>query len=279
MHVRGFERGKPVAAARALERGAETIQIFASNPRAWHLTPISDEADREFARQMKESDVRPLFLHAPYLVNLVSSSAQFRRRSFGSLQWTFDRGLSLQAAGVVVHAGSGGDRKRPAMLRGMALAIKRLLGETSGPRLVLELTAGGRGAVASYFKQAGEVFDACGGHPRLAICIDTCHLHAAGYDLTSAEGVDATIDELRETVGVDRLALIHPNDSRDARGSHRDRHWHVGKGRIGIDGFRALVSTPELKDVPMICETPGVLRDDRRNIWLLKRLRDARKSL
>lgn len=275
MHVRGFERGRPVAAELALERGAETIQIFASNPRAWHLTAPDPDADRELARQLNEHDVRPLFLHAPYVVNLASPSAEFRRRSERALAWTLARAVSLEAPGVVVHAGSAGTRSRTRTLKGLSAAITRLLGDASGPRLVFELTAGGRGAVACNFTETAELLEAAGGHPRVAICIDTCHLHAAGYDIASEQGVGSTVEELSSMVGIDRLALVHANDSRDPRGSRRDRHWHVGRGKIGRAGFQALMQHPQLREVPVICETPGVLADDRRNIGLLKRLRDT----
>lgn len=275
MHVRGFQAGRPVAVSRALERGAETIQIFASNPRAWRLTPANPEADREFVRQMAESDVQPLFIHAPYLVNLASASAEFRRRSWKALQWNLVRAESLDAKGVVVHAGSFGNRRKTQVLHGMARAIHRLLPGARGPALIFELTAGGRGAVASNFDDAAQLLDACDGNPRVRFCLDTCHLHAAGSDLSTEESVNEVVGEFRSKVGTKRLALIHSNDSRDPRGSRRDRHWHVGRGQIGLEGFRSLVQHPGLSEIPLICETPGTLADDRRNLRMLKKLRDG----
>ncbi|MGH2812894.1 MAG: TIM barrel protein, partial [Actinomycetota bacterium] len=215
IHVRGFQAGKPVAVARALERGAETIQIFASNPRGWKVSRFDTDADRAFVRQMREHDVGPLFIHAPYLVNLASPSAEFRRRSVSALRWAMERALALRAVGVVVHAGSAGSRRRGVALRGVARAAGQVLGEGLAPALILELTSGGAGSVASRLEEAAEVLDACDGYPRLRFCLDTCHLHAAGYDLRSAEGVAELMGKARSLLGARRIALIHANDSRD----------------------------------------------------------------
>jgi deoxyribonuclease-4 len=137
----------------------------------------------------------------------------------------------------------------------------------------LELTSGAPGHIASRFPAAAELLDACQGHESLGICIDTCHLHAAGYDVSSPAGVDETMAEFEEQIGWDRLQLLHANDARDPCGSRRDRHWHLGRGYIGQEGFRALVAHPRLARVPFICETPGDVTDDRRNLVFLKALR------
>jgi deoxyribonuclease-4 len=275
MHVRAFSSGKAVAVQKALERGAETIQIFASSPRMWRFSAVRPEADRELLRQMRQHNVRPLFIHAPYLVNLASPSLEIRRMSFEAVDWALERAEALRSVGVVTHAGMAVGQRRLAALRYQARAIARLLGEaTSGPKYIFELTAGAAGAIASRFDDAAELLDACHGHSRIRICIDTCHLHAAGYDVSDEAGVDATIDEMRFAVGLGRLALIHANDSRDPRGSGRDRHWHCGKGEIGWEGFKALIRHPRLQRIPVICETPGEVEEDRQNLGFLKALRD-----
>jgi deoxyribonuclease-4 len=187
-----------------------------------------------------------------------------------------DRAYSLESAAVVVHAGQAVTHDRVKALRRQSRVIKKVLGTSlEGPFLALELTAGGKGAIASRFQEACEVLDICEGHPRLKLCVDTCHLHAAGYDLSNAGGVRETFEELDDQVGIDRLVLIHANDSRDDRGSRRDRHWHIGGGRIGLTGFKALMRYPALRGIPFICETPGALQDDRTNVALLKGLRIA----
>ena len=274
MHVRGFDGGKPVAAARARERGAEAVQIFASNPRQWRRPAVDPQADEEFRSQMRRERLGPLFLHAPYLVNLASPTPATREASCRTVEWTLVRAAALEAEGVVVHAGHCVGRERCDGVDSTAdLLVKLLASAPEGLRLLIELTSGARGAVASDLAQGAELLGACGNHPGLGLCLDTCHLHAAGYDLSSAEGIDSLVDELRDLVGLDRLALFHANDSRDLRGSKRDRHWHLGRGQIGEAGFRALVRHPALSDVPLVCETPGELEDDRTNVAFLKGLR------
>ncbi len=274
IHVRGFEGGRPVAVQRALDRGAETVQVFASNPRQWRTPPTDPEADRILTGEMAANDVRPLYLHAPYLVNLASPTAATREQSRRMVEWTMGRAAQLDAAGVVVHAGQcvGGDRVQA--LRGASRALCGVLGsEAKGPDLLLELTAGSSGAIASRINEAAEVLDACHGHPRLGICLDTCHLHAAGVDLSQPQGVEDLMGELESTVGIERLGLVHTNDSKYQLNAHRDRHWHIGQGEIGLAGFRALVRHPALSGIPMICETPGKLEEDKRNLQTLKDLR------
>lgn len=273
IHVRGFDSGRPVAVDRALERGAETIQIFASNPRQWRLPRVDPDADAQLLKEMAEHDVGPLFLHAPYLVNLASPADATREASMRTLEWTLRRAAELQAAGVVVHAGQTVGAPREAALRQVAKAICALLDSPTGPPLLLELTAGSKGAIASRLCHARDVLDTCGGHPRLALCLDTCHLFAAGYDLRQAGGVEELACQLA-SIGLDRLGLIHANDSRDGLGSGRDRHWHLGKGSIGAEGFRHLLRRPEVSNIPLICETPGQVEEDRLNIAWLKEVRD-----
>lgn len=264
-----------MAVEKARERGAETIQIFASNPRQWRLPAVNPEADLELGRQMAEHDVWPLFLHAPYLVNLASPAPATAEASFRTVEWTLARGAGLGAAGVVVHAGQCVGAERSAALIQTARAICRLMDAApEGSRLLLELTAGGKGALASRLADVEELLEACEGHERLGICLDTCHLFAAGYDLAGASGLEQLVAELNQ-LGFDRLGLIHTNDSRDPLGSRRDRHWHIGEGQIGVEGFRMLVSHPAFRHIPLICETPGEVQEDRRNIGLLKCLRDA----
>ena len=160
-------------------------------------------------------------------------------------------------------------------MRRIARMVSVLLPEDRGPKLVLELTAGGFGAVASRFDEAAELLDACDAHRRVGICVDTCHLQAAGYEMSTRSGVAQVVSELSMHIGLRRLVLIHTNDSRDPRGSRRDRHAAIGKGTIGQEGFRALVQHPKLQRIPLICETPGELRDDRLNIRRLKSFRNA----
>jgi deoxyribonuclease IV len=277
MHVRGFDAGRPVAAPKAVERGAEAVQIFTSNPRQWRVPPVNDAADAELKAQLAEAGLGPLFIHAPYLINLASPTEATRGASCRTVEWTMKRAAALGVEGVIVHAGQCVGRDRDEALDCSAELICSLLESApEGPRLLLELTSGARGAVASHLPQAAELLNRCGPRRNLGICLDTCHLHAAGYDLSGPEGVDNLIAEVEEQVGLHRLGLVHSNDSRDLRDSRRDRHWHVGQGQIGLEGFRALVAHRALANTPFICETPGELEDDRANVAVLKALRDGR---
>ena len=172
----------------------------------------------------------------------------------------------------MIHAGQGGpDEPRQALERAAA-SLQSIAGEGDA-WLVIELTAGGAGSVAATFEQARGLFDAVE-EERLRLCIDTCHLFAAGYALHESEGVDACFAELREHGLADRLVLVHANDAKFDRGSHRDRHEHIGEGGIGFEGFRAILHQPETQSVAVIVETPGGLEAHARNIATLRTLAD-----
>ena len=170
---------------------------------------------------------------------------------------------------------AGGPGERPLALERAAASIPRILGDGDGPPVLLELTAGGAGTVASTIPEAAELVEACGRHPRLRICLDTCHLFAAGYPLDRPYGVARVVHELRAHRLLGRLALIHANDARDPCGSRRDRHAFIGQGFIGEDGFRHVLAPPEIRRVAALIETPGKIDDDRRDIATLRRLSGA----
>jgi deoxyribonuclease-4 len=261
--------GGPARAVRyAREVGCEAVQVFVSNPRGW-APPRADPArDERFRAGLAAAGIGPLFVHASYMVNFATVNDAFYERSRSLVAVTLERAAGIGAAGVVVHAGQamGGGRER-----GLARSRAALLAlvESDGPDLVLELTAGTKGALAARFDEMAELLAACDEHPRLKVCLDTCHAHAAGYDVASEEGVAATLGEL--TAALDgRLVLVHANDSLDARGARRDRHWHVGEGQIGETGFRALLAHPALAETAVVVETPGDLESHARDVARLK---------
>jgi deoxyribonuclease-4 len=207
------------------------------------------------------------------MVNVASPNDDFRRRSVNLARATMDLAERVGAHGVVVHAGAGGAQtdRREAVERA-ARSLVAIANEADRTRLVVELTAGGAGSVASTFAQARELLDAAGRHTGLRLCADTCHLFAAGFALDTKEGVGSCFDELRRHRLAGRLALVHANDSAFPRGARRDSHTHIGEGYIGAVGFASILAEPLVRRVPIVCETPGRLEDHARNIAALRRL-------
>jgi deoxyribonuclease-4 len=262
------------AVANATEVGCEAFQVFVSNSRGW-APPLPDEAvERTFRRLVAEGGLGPVFVHAPYLVNFASNSDQTGDRSVAVVRATLAKAAAIGAAGVVVHAGSDLGAGRAEGLRRSRQTILPLLDEREGPDLLLELTAGTRNAVASRFEEMAELLDVLGRHPRLRVCFDTCHAHAAGYDLSTAADATAAVTALLAAVG-DRVSLVHANDSAEPAGSRHDRHAGIGDGTIGDDGFAAVLAHPGLAAAAVVTETTGELTGQARDVARLKKLREA----
>lgn len=267
------------ALADADRLGCEAIQVFVGNPRGWALTPGKPAEDEAFRAAAAQRGVRT-FIHAPYLVNLGSPTPTTYANSVATVAHNLRRAAEIGAEGVVVHTGSyvdpdgGPERHAAAMdqVREGLLPILEVLGE-DGPWLLLEPTAGqGRSLCAGVEDLAGYL-DALDHHPGAGICLDTCHVFAAGAPLDEPGGASATVDRVLEIGGPDRLRLVHANDSMDVRGAMKDRHERIGKGHIGPDAFLELLAHPALADVPFILETPGS-RDPGGDVDVLKALRE-----
>lgn len=254
----------------ARECGAEAVQVFISNPRAWAPPRITSAEGEQFRTAWLESGLGPLFVHSPYLVNIASPNVEFVQRSIDLAKRSIAAASAVGAAGFVVHAGSGGPGEGQEAVERAVAALRAVLREGDCD-VVVELTAGTAGSVANTFPEAARLFQAVG-DPRLKLCADTCHLFAAGYGLDERDGVAACFDELRATGLADRLVLIHANDAKHEQGSHRDRHEHIGEGRIGVEGFFEILRRPEVQDISLVIETPGSLADHARNIATLRRL-------
>ncbi|GAA3384271.1 deoxyribonuclease IV [Cryptosporangium minutisporangium] len=249
------KRGIPYA-----ERiGATAVQVFVSNPRGWALSAGVPAQDELFAAWSAEREV-PVYVHATLLVNLGSNAETTVEKSVASLRHTVARGRAIGARGVVFHAGSSlGIERRSEAYGQLREHLLPLLDELTpdDPDLLVEPTAGGGFALASRVEDLAEYYAAVDDHPRLRVCLDTCHAHAAGHDLSEPGGLTKTLDALVDTVGHGRLALVHANDSRDPVGSLRDRHTALGAGTIGADAFAALFTHPAAVGVPIIVETPS----------------------
>jgi deoxyribonuclease IV len=243
----GLARCVPYAATIA----AEVVQVFLSSPRAWAVPPDDPDSDASFAASCRV----PVFVHAPYLVNFGSPTAETLARSRAALEFSLRRGRAIGARGVVVHAGSGvGNRWADVMAQVRTHVLRSLDAVPDGPRLLIEPMASSA-SLASDAASLAAYLDVLGADERIGVCLDTCHMHAAGHDLSTPASFAAALREYGRAAGRGRIGLIHVNDSRDPAGSKRDRHEAVGSGTIGRAAFAALFSTPTSRRVPMVVET------------------------
>ncbi|MFF1556918.1 deoxyribonuclease IV [Streptomyces sp. NPDC058279] len=262
----------------AREMGAEAVQVFVANPRGW-ATPTGNPAQDELFRAQCAAASVPAYVHAPYLINFGSHTEATVEKSVESLRHSLRRAREIGALGVVVHTGSAtGGRSRGvayAQVRQYMLPLLDELTHDDDPFLLLESTAGQGSSLCSRTWDFGPYFDALDHHPKLGICLDTCHIFAAGHDLAEPGGAKQTLDLLVDTVGEGRLKLIHANDSKEGVGAHKDRHANIGQGHIGREAFGELFSHPAMEGVPLIIETPGGKEGHAADVALLKELREA----
>ena len=266
------------AVERAQALGCRTMQIFSKSPRGWAARPL-DPVDMQDARQQRRrAGIAPFVVHASYLINLAAMDPALYERSIDSLRNELERCGMMEADFLVVHVGSAKHAQREPVAR-ITRALRDVLVESPWrTRVLLENTAGQRGEVGSRFEELAELLSSVGSD-RLGICLDTCHTFAAGYDLRTMTGVKKIVAQLRDTVGVASLQLIHANDSKKGLGYRVDRHEHIGKGQIGLSGFRALLAHPDIRRLPIVLETPKTSdADDLRNLKIVRELADLSGS-
>ncbi len=251
---------------RAKEIGCDTFQIFTRNPRMWKYKILSDEEIAAFHEKLKQTGIWPVFSHMPYLPNLSSSNPVPYLKSVATLHLELERCNELGIPYVVTHLGSHlGEGKE----KGMAQIVNALDTAVSGldvyPMILLENTSGKTNEVGSTFIEIGEILDKVS-TDNIGVCFDTCHAYARGYDITTEEGLQSTIDEINSHIGLDRVKIVHLNDSKGELGSRHDRHNHIGVGNIGEKGFINFLSSP-FNEKPLILETPvDEYRTDRDNL-------------
>jgi deoxyribonuclease IV len=263
VHVAG---GYVKAVEHAKAVGSAAIQIFSTNPRGYRTAPIDGEKLDAFAQLRRDAGLDPCVVHTPYLINLASADAKIAAGSLRLLQ----NDLAVAARGgmrfVNTHLGSYGARDRAQGFRDICRALETALGGIEpGVFLVLENSAGAGNLAGGTLEELGE-FVRSVAHPQLGVCLDTAHAWASGYAIDSRDGVDRFIEEAERQIGVDRILMFHFNDTEVPLGAARDRHWHIGEGRIGFEGFRALLAHPGLREKTAILETPGTDEDDLRNM-------------
>lgn len=271
LHIRtaGDLRG---VAGRASRLGCETIQLFSGNPRSWTKAPLDENAATQMMEALTAQNIRPVFVHGSYLPNLGSSDESLFSRSASLVADELARTSALRASALVLHLGSTA-KEVPRPARHIAEGI-RLAYETAGiqPMMLLENSAGAGNTYGSTFEQIRVLLDELADLP-VGVALDTAHAHAAGYRLRNLDEWRKTLREFNRWIGIKRLRLIHANDSLSKLGSHVDRHWHIGQGQIGPEGFTAMGRLAELDDLPVILETPGPEDElDRQNIDTMKHL-------
>ncbi|MDB5063618.1 MAG: deoxyribonuclease, partial [Chloroflexi bacterium] len=227
-------------------------------PQTWRSLVIDEATAEAYREKAAAARLGGHWFHAVYLINLATSDEVLLKRSIGSLVHYMDLAARLGADGVVFHPGSHRGAGFEPVLPTIGAALREVLERTSSPaRLLVENSAGQGGCVGCRFEELGAILDAGGDDPRLGVCLDTCHAFASGYDLSTAEGVEAALAEFQSTVGFDRLRLVHANDSRVELGANRDRHANIGEGFIGTAGFGLMLGDPRLGSVPWVLEVPG----------------------
>jgi deoxyribonuclease-4 len=250
--------GLLTAIDRAKERRCEAIQVFNQSPRMWRPTRYSEDDFAAFREAKDASRVQVAAIHSIYLINPAAKDKEMRRKSLESLTHALRVGDGIGALGVVVHPGALKDDTRTNARRRAIALVKEALAETERCPVIYENTAGSPQLLGLDFDETAELIDKTGGPKRLGLCIDSCHLHATGYDVRTREGVAELVDEIDAKVGLKQLKLLHVNDSRDARGSNRDRHTALGKGEIGRKGMRAFLGEPRFQGLPAVFEGPGL---------------------
>jgi deoxyribonuclease-4 len=248
---------------RARQLGCNTIQIFSHNPRQWRTQDIPLKNTIAFKKMSKAYDINPVFIHTSYLINLAAVSSDIFEKSIALLIKEMDLADSIGADYVILHTGSASQDSAENARKKAITALKRV--DASGSwkaKLLLENTAGERGDISSRMEDIAEIIDKTDREIIGGVCIDTCHAFAAGYDLTKEEGPAKLADEIRKYIGIENLKLVHLNDSKKGRGSHVDRHEHIGEGAIGLEGLRNFVRHPSFAGIALILETPKKEEDD-----------------
>jgi deoxyribonuclease IV len=257
---------------------AEAIQVFASNPRGWAMPEPNPEADAAFRSKAEALDIET-YVHAPFLINLGSPTEGTYKNSLASTAYSLRRGRDIGALGVVIHTGSAVDeshiKKAWKQIHDGMMPILSAL-KDDDPWLLLEPTAGQGQSLVRKLDDLTQYFEALEWHPKVGVCLDTCHVFAAGHDIKSKGGMKSTIDLLVDVVGQERIQLIHANDSMDVLGSLKDRHENLGKGEIGVKPFEELIAHPAIANAPLILETPGEEPEHGSEVAVLRKIRDKK---
>jgi len=268
--------GVHTAVERGISIGCTTMQMFVKNNNQWRGKELSDEDISTYKKLLQESSIGPVVVHDTYLINLCATDKEILRKSRTALKDELDRCERLGVEYLNFHPGSHIGAGEKEGIKRIAESLNTIHDQTRGygVRSVLETTAGQGTAIGYRFEQLREIIDLVEDAERMAVCVDTCHVFAAGYDIATERGYEKTFEDFDAVIGLGRLAAFHVNDSKREFGSRVDRHEHIGKGAIGKTGFRLLMNDDRFRTVPKILETPKgpEMKEDVKNMRLLRSL-------
>jgi len=278
--------GLPRAVDRAVASRCEALQIFTKSAGQWRARVIPDDEMVLFRRRVADTGIHPVIAHNSYLINIAAAAPALREQSLAALLEEYDRADALGLQGLVMHPGSFTTSTESEGLRLIASGLRALLRtrRRAAPLVLLEHTAGQGTNLGHRFEHLATIIEGLDGSPRVGVCLDTCHLLAAGYDICSEEGYLQTFREFDRLVGLDRLKAFHLNDSKKPCGSRVDRHEHIGKGCLGLEPFRRIVTDPRFAGLPMLLETPKLDTPESRrrsdvDPWDARNLRTLRRLM
>ena len=278
--------GLPRAVDRAVASRCEALQIFTKSAGQWRARVIPDDEIVLFRRRVADTGLYPVIAHNSYLINIAAAAPALREQSLAALIEEYDRAGALGLQGLVMHPGSFTTGTEAEGLRLIASGLRTLLRtrRRATPLILLEHTAGQGTNLGHRFEHLADVIEQLDGSPRVGVCLDTCHLLTAGYDICSEEGYVQTFREFDRLVGLDRLKAFHLNDSKRPCGSRVDRHEHIGKGCLGLEPFRRILTDPRFAGLPMLLETPKLDTPESRrrsdvDPWDARNLRTLRRLM
>jgi deoxyribonuclease-4 len=263
---------------RAGELGCNTMQIFSKNASTWREKVLKKDEVESFRENLKNSNINPVFIHTSYLINLASPSDELYFKSINAFLEEMKRAdLLLPDPYLIIHpgahTGAGEEYGIQRIIRALNIIFEKSVDLNLKTMILLEDTAGSGTHLGYTFRQLKRMIEGAKDRKKIGICFDTCHAFAAGYELSHREGIEQTLEELEKYIGLDKLKVVHLNDSKFPLGSRKDRHMHIGKGYIGLEGFKVLVNHKYLKDLPFVLETPKHdEKDDLKNINLVNSL-------
>lgn len=263
--------GKAIRSGKAI--GCDAVQVFTSSPQQWKAKEITDAMVADFQAALTETGIEVVVSHDSYLINLASENEESREKSILGLSGELGRCAKYGIPFVVSHIGARSTQTEEQAISRASEGILRVLDLAPvGPMLLMETTAGQGSALNANFEQIAEILRRVAQPERVGVCLDTCHIFAAGYDLRTPEAFRATFEAFDQIVGFNRLKAVHCNDSKKGLGSRVDRHAHIGEGEIGLEGFRLLVNDPRFAQIPILLETPEAETCHEKNLATLRSL-------